>query len=83
MKIGNCAAKVTRLQLSRLPFIRVFVRKQRCIKRNRQMFSVPLGSLHKRRGEDVRDRKAGLGRVLFTSPPFNQLRLVENEPFDG
>jgi len=83
VKIGNRTAMVLRPQLSRVPFIRVSVSTRRCIKQNRQMLSVPLGWAHKRRGENVRDRKAGLGRVLFTSSPFQKFRLVENEPFDN
>jgi hypothetical protein len=38
--------------------------------------------VRKRRGENVRDREAGLGRVLFTSSPFLEFRLAEIEPFD-
>jgi hypothetical protein len=83
VKIDNRPAKVLRPQLSRVTFMRVSVSTRRCIKQNRQTLSVPLRWAHKRRGENVRDRKAGLGRVLFTSSPFPKLRLVENEPFDS
>jgi hypothetical protein len=46
---------------------------------SRRMFPMLLGWLHKWRGENVRDRKAGLGRVLFTPSPFCVLSPGEIE----
>src|SRR5271169_2138740 len=59
------------------------VRTLRCTKLDRQLFSASVVWLHKRRGENGRNRKAGLGRVLFTSSPFREFGLGEIRPFDG
>jgi hypothetical protein len=59
------------------------LRTRRCTKLNRQLFSASVVWLHKRRGENGKNRKAGLGRVLFTSSPFREFSSGEIKRFDG
>src|SRR5579864_5861971 len=72
-KDDHFSIALIRLQLS--------CQNAQCIKLHRQLYSVCLLWVRKRRGENVRDRKAGLGRVLFTSSSFRGFRMVEIEPF--
>jgi hypothetical protein len=48
------------------------LRTFRCTRLNNQLFSASVVWLHKRRGENGKNRKAGLGRVHFTSSPFRE-----------
>jgi hypothetical protein len=58
-----------------------FAKTGKCANWNRHSFPVPAAWLHKRRRANVRTG-TGLGRVLFTSSPFQVFGSGEIEFFD-